>query len=84
MTTKILLAAIALAALTSDGSAQQRSYYDSSGRSVGRSATDSQGTTTFYDAAGSVTGRASRSGNTTRIYDSRGRTVGRSTGGAAR
>jgi YD repeat-containing protein len=36
---------------------------------VGRSSTDSQGTTTNYDASGKVISRETRSGNTTTIYD---------------
>ncbi|MBT1509353.1 hypothetical protein KIP88_02465 [Bradyrhizobium sp. SRL28] len=79
---KILLTLLTLAALSCDASAQSRQYYDSSGRSVGRSSTDSQGTTTFYDAGGRVTGRESKSGNTTTIYDAAGRNVGRATNGA--
>jgi len=74
--TKILLA-LALALLATEASAQSRQYYDSSGKSLGRSSTDSQGTTTFYDAGGRITGRASKSGDTTTVYDDRGRNVGR-------
>jgi YD repeat-containing protein len=76
--TKIMLT---LAVLATEASAQSRtrSYYDSSGKSVGRSSTDSRGTTTFYDAAGKVTGRASTSGNKATIYDPAGRNVGRFT-----
>jgi YD repeat-containing protein len=56
--TKILLALVALAALATAASAQQqRQYYDSSGKTVGRSTTDSQGSSTFYDAGGRVSGR---------------------------
>ena len=67
--------------LATDASAQSRTrqYYDSSGKSVGRSTTDSQGTTTYYDARGKVTGRTSTSGDTTTIYDPAGRNVGRFT-----
>jgi YD repeat-containing protein len=74
-----ILFALTLACLATDASAQSRQYYDSSGRSVGRSSTDSQGSTTFYDASGRVTGRSSTSGNTTTIYDERGRSFGRAT-----
>lgn len=79
MKTLFALALIAIAALTTDAAAQSKRFYDSSGKSVGTSSTDSQGTTTFYDASGRITGRASKSGNTTTIYDERGRNVGRST-----
>ena len=44
-----------------------------------RSATDSQGTTTTYDARGKVISRESTIGNTTTIYDASGRNVGRVT-----
>ena len=50
--TKILLALLALVTLTGAASAQQRTFYDASGKVVGRSATDSQGTTTNYDSRG--------------------------------
>jgi hypothetical protein len=48
----ILLALLALAMLTGAASAQQRTFYDSSGKVFGRSSTDSQGTVTTYDARG--------------------------------
>ena len=58
---------------------QQRTFYDSRGNVVGRSATDSQGTTTNYDARGKAINRESTTGNTTTIYDAGGRDVGRVT-----
>ena len=76
--TKILLALLALAIAT-EASAQSRAFYNRSGKSVGRSSTDSQGTTTYYDASGKVISRETTTGNTTTIYDSGGRTVGRVT-----
>jgi YD repeat-containing protein len=79
----ITLLLIALAPTTA--LAEQRSYYDASGRSVGKSSTDSQGTTTFYDSRGNVTGRASTdTQGTTTIYDPTGRDVGRTTSPATR
>ena len=77
--TNILLALLALALMIGAASAQQRTLRDSRGNVVGRSATDSQGTTTNYDARGKVTSRESISGNTTTIYDPSGRNVGRAT-----
>ena len=74
-----VIAALTLAALATEASAQQRTYYDNAGRAVGRSSTDSQGSITFYDARGRVTGRESTSGNTTTIYDASGRNVGQFT-----
>ena len=77
--TKILLALLALAALTGAASAQQRTFYDSCGKVVGRSSTDSQGSMTNYDARGRSSAASSTSGNTTTIYDDRGRNVGKVT-----
>jgi hypothetical protein len=54
MTKRILLALIALAATTGNALAQSRSFYNASGRSVGRSSTDSSGTITNYDVRGKV------------------------------
>jgi hypothetical protein len=42
--TKTTLAAALLAALAAEASAQSRTFYDSAGRVVGKSSTDSQGT----------------------------------------
>ncbi|XIA62885.1 hypothetical protein ACFIOY_26345 [Bradyrhizobium sp. TZ2] len=47
---KILFTLLALATMTGTASAQQRTLYDSRGNAVVRSATDSQGSTTNYDA----------------------------------
>lgn len=77
--TKILLALLALATTIGAASAQQRTYYDSSGRVVGRSSIDSSGTTTNYDSRGRVISRETTSGNQTTIYDASGRNVGRFT-----
>jgi hypothetical protein len=49
---KILLALLTLATLTGAASPQSRTFYDASGKIVGRSSTDSQGTVTTYDARG--------------------------------
>jgi hypothetical protein len=38
----------------------QRRFYDSRGNSVGTASTDSQGTTTFRDARGNVTGKSTK------------------------
>jgi len=77
--TKILLAVLALAMMTGAALAQLRTHYDSRGNVVGRSATDSQGSTTNYDGRGRGISRESTSGNTTTIYDASGRNVGRFT-----
>ena len=74
---KILLALLALAALTSTASAQSRNVLRLARQVVGRSATDSSGNATNYDAR--VVSRESTSGNRTTIYDAGGRNVGRYT-----
>jgi len=71
--------ALTLASLATEAPAQQRTYYDASGRVVGRAATDNQGTVTTYDSQGRVIGRQTTTGNTTTIYDASGRNVGRFT-----
>jgi YD repeat-containing protein len=75
----ILLALLGFTLMTGASSAQQRTFYDASGKVVDRSATDNQGSTTFYDSRGRVTGRESISGNTTTIYDASDRSVGKVT-----
>ena len=52
------------------------SSLDTSGRELGRSVTDSRGSTTFYDAMGRTTGRSVTSGGTTTVYDNIGRQTG--------
>ncbi len=74
-----LLVLLTLAMLTDAASAQQRTFYDASGKVVGRSATDSQGTVTTYDSRGRVISRETTTGNQTTIYDARGRNVGKVT-----
>jgi YD repeat-containing protein len=63
-----LLVLLTLAMLTDAASAQQRTLDDASGKVVGRSATDSQGTTTNYDSRGRVISRETTTGNQTTIY----------------
>ena len=57
---------------------QQRTIYDSrTGKVIGRTATDSQGSTTLYGPAGRVTGRTSTgSDGTVTVYGSDGRRAG--------
>ena len=60
------------------GPASVGSMYDASGRKVGQSYTDSQGSTTIYGPGGNVTGRtATDSQGTTTFYDASGRVTGR-------
>ena len=77
--TKTTIIAALLAVLATAASAQQR-FYDSRGRSVGTSSTDSSGTTTNYDSRGRVISRETTTENQTTIYDARGRNVGRTAG----
>jgi len=68
-----------LVLLTGMASAQtsQHTFRDSSGRTMGRSVTDSQGRTNYYDSMGRTTGRSATDsrGNTT-VYDNMGRQTG--------
>ena len=61
------------------GPVQSGTYYDNRGGVVGRTHTDSQGSTTVYGNDGRVQGRTSTDsqGNTT-YYDAGGRVTGRS------
>ena len=68
--------AIAALLMATGAKAQQREFYDSSGRVSGREATDSRGNTTLYDASGHVAARTSTSGNQTTIYGADGRRIG--------
>jgi YD repeat-containing protein len=76
-TPKILLALLMLAMMSGAASAQQRTFYDASGKRIGSATTDSQGTVTNYDARGKVIGRETTSGNTTTVCDAGGRNVGK-------
>jgi YD repeat-containing protein len=62
MMTKILPALLALALMIGAASAQQRTIFDASGNIVGRSATDSSGAVTNYDARGKVISRETMTG----------------------
>jgi YD repeat-containing protein len=78
MTNPILLAVLTLAMMMTGGAlAEQRTFYDSSGKVVGRSSSNSSGTTTNYDSRGRVISRETTSRNRTTIYDAAGRLVGR-------
>jgi hypothetical protein len=79
--TKILLALLTLAMMTGAASAQQRTFYDGSGKVSGRTATYSAGTVTNYDSRGRVVTRETTTGNqrTRTIYDAGGRNAGRVT-----
>jgi YD repeat-containing protein len=76
---RTLIALAALVAMMGATLAQQRTIYDNAGRSVGRSSTDSQGTTTNYDNRGRIISRETTVGNQTTIYDAGGRNIGRFT-----
>ncbi|KRR23185.1 hypothetical protein CQ14_33575 [Bradyrhizobium lablabi] len=76
--TKILFA-LTPAALATKVSAQQRTFYDATGKIVGRSSTDSQGTVTNYDSRGRAISRETTSSGTTTVYNASGRNVGRFT-----
>ena len=68
-----------LALLASDAALaqqQRQTFKDANGRTLGRSATDSRGNTSFYDSMGHNTGRSTTNGNTTTTYDNFGRRTG--------
>jgi len=71
--------AIVLMLLPLDVQAQSRTFYDGSGRVIGRERTGSNGSTTLYDSSGRVKGRTSTSGNTTTLYSADGRRIGTTT-----
>jgi hypothetical protein len=75
---KTIIIAIVFACVSNIVLAQviNRTYQDSMGREVGRSATDARGNTTTYDAMGRETSRATTSNGTTTITDPMGRQVG--------
>jgi YD repeat-containing protein len=73
--TKTLLALVTFVMMTGAASAQSRTFYDNSGRVVGRSSIDSAGTVTNYDARGKIMSRESAGGNTTTVDDAGGRNV---------
>jgi YD repeat-containing protein len=79
MTKTTIVAALLAVLATGAASAQQRTFYDASGKVIGRSSTDSAGTVTSYDSNGKVISCESTRGNTTTIYDAGGRNVGRFT-----
>jgi YD repeat-containing protein len=75
---RISIGASALSILSAvSAHAQQRIFYGSDGRVVGRTTTDTQGSTTGCDAAGRVTARTATTGNTTTVYDAGGRAIGK-------
>ena len=78
MTMITLVAALTLAVLASEASAQSRTFYYGAGRVVGKSTIDSNGTVTNSDSRGRVISRET-TGNTTMIYDAHRRNVGRLT-----
>jgi YD repeat-containing protein len=68
------LAVLAIVFMPTDALAQSRTFYGADGKVLGRSITDGDGVTTYYDAAGRITGRTS--GDTHTIYGADGRVVG--------
>jgi len=76
---RCFLAAIVLIATASQtvGQTTQHTFRDASGRTMGRSVTDTSGRTNYYDSMGRTTGRSATDsrGNTT-VYDNMGRQTG--------
>ena len=75
-------AALALIALLTTGAqAEQRVYYDSAGRVVGRSDTGSNGAVTHYGPDGRAVTRESPTSGGSTVYDARtGKAIGKATG----
>jgi YD repeat-containing protein len=57
--------------------AQQTRLYDSSGRSVGTSVPQGQGSSRYYDARGNSLGTSTTTGNTTTFYGPSGNVTGK-------
>lgn len=70
---------VAILAAAPYASAQQTTFRDSRGSTIGTT-TRSGNTVTFRDSRGSTTGTATTLGNQTTYRDNRGSTVGTSTG----
>ena len=68
---------VSRAIIAGEASAEQRTLYDASGKVIGRTSTDSQGTVTTYDVSGKVIQRETRGDGQTVIYDAQGRVTGR-------
>ena len=68
------LASVLALLMPTDALAQSRTFYGADGKVLGRSITDSEGVTTYYDATGRITGCTS--GDTHTIYGADGRIVG--------
>jgi hypothetical protein len=75
---RILIAALLIVSSSANAQTVNRSYQNPMGQNTGRSTTDTQGRSTFYDNMGLNTGRAETRGNTTTFYDNMGREIGRS------
>jgi hypothetical protein len=74
---RFLMITAALVALSVPAAAQQTTFRDSRGSTIG-TATRSGNTTVFRDNRGSTTGTATKTGNTTVFRNSRGSTTGTS------
>jgi FlaG/FlaF family flagellin (archaellin) len=63
-------------ATTARGQTTSHEFKDTSGRSMGRSVTDTKGNTTFYNSLGQNTGRSNTQNGITTIYNERGQQTG--------
>jgi hypothetical protein len=81
----MLIVVIPVMFLSMEAHAQQSTFRDSQGRTVGTASTDSQGNVTFRDSGGRTTGTASTdNGGQTTFRDAGGRTTGTVSGGRRR
>lgn len=75
----IRLFAVLVLVLVSDLAAAQttnRTFRDTSGRTMGRAVSDPHGRTNYYDSMGRTTGRSVTTGAGTTFYDHMGRQTG--------
>ena len=77
MNMRLAFALLTMLATLAPSNAQDATFRDRAGRTIGTSRTDANGVTTFHDRAGRVTGtaRTDRNGVTT-FKDAAGRTTG--------
>jgi YD repeat-containing protein len=79
--TKIILGLAVILTAGLPAQAQQSTFRDASGRTIGTVTTDSNGTKTFRDGSGRTTGTATTDSNgTTTFRDASGRTTGTASG----
>jgi hypothetical protein len=74
LTVYVVMMILILASIS--GAQTNSTIRDTSGRTIGRTVTDSKGNTTFYNSLGQNTGRSSTQHGITTIYNERGQQTG--------